>query len=888
MFKLFRRITYLLRQRRIDRELAQEVEFHRAMEAERLERAGLDRRDAHHASLRVMGNVTLAREDSRAVWIAPWFEGVRRDVRYAMRTVVHRPGFAIAMILVMGLGIGATTAVFTLLDSLVLKSLPVRTPEQLVFLQQPAFSYPQYSEIRSRAGDVFSDLFAWNIDRVSVQWSDALESSDVLMASGQFYSTLGISAEIGQTFEPSDDRIGGGPRGLVGVISYSCWQRRFERDPGVVGRRVRLGQQIFTIIGVTPPGFFGVAAGLDPEITIPLTTIQDDAALRSPSSAWLHVMGRLKPTLSLEQANAAFAPIWPAVLEATTNPGMPADRRAMYLGRKTALGSARTGFSRVRKQFQEPLWLLLGLVGLLLAVACASAANLLLARGIARRREIAVRLAIGASRARLVRQMLTEAFIWTILGGCAGLMWAWWGSSVLVRMMATNAEAIVLNVDPSARVIAFVMTLALVSTSVCAVGPALRATRLDAAAALKHGPVSGGLLRRWTAGKMLVAIQVALTLVLLAGAALFTRSLQRILAQDAGFHREGLIIVSTDALAAGYSGPRLQAFHDALLDRLRRIPAVGSAGLSWYPPISDDMGSWTQSIEVNGVPADTVRQVYFNAVSPGYFATLRTRLIAGRDFTDRDRDSSTRVVVINESLARRAFGDRDPIGQRLTVGRNKSRQDLEVVGIVQDAKYQRLQEPARSIAYLPCAQLAEYLADSNLVAEIRSAADVDIRGAISRELRTLDGIVPLRIETVEDRIAESLVKERVMALLAGVLGLSALLLACAAVYGLLAYAVSRQTNEIGLRLALGASRARILWAVLRESLTVASIGVVLAVPIVVALGRFVRTLLFGVTPVDPASLGGAAGLVLTIAVSAGLLPARRASRIDPVQALKID
>ena len=888
MLKLFRRIKYLLLQRRYDTDLAREVEFHREMEADRLERAGLDRTSARHASVRSMGNVTLAREDSRGVWIAPWVESVRRDVRYALRSVVHRPGFAIAMILVMGLGIGASTAVFTLLDILVLKSLPVRDPEQLVFLEQPAFSYPQYSEVRSRTGDLFSDLFAWNIDRASVQWSDSLESSDVLMASGQFYSTLGIAAEIGQTFEASDDRVGGGQRGLVGVISYSCWQRRFGTDPGVVGKRVRLGQQVFTIIGVTPPGFFGVAAGLDPEITVPLTTTQDDAALRSPSSAWLHVMGRLRPTLSLTQANAAFSAIWPAVLEATTNPGMPADRRAMYLGRKTALGSARTGFSRVRNQFQEPLWLLLGLVGLLLAVACASAANLLLARGVARRREIAVRLAIGANRGRIVRQMLTEGFIWTALGGGAGLLWAWWGSAMLVRMMATNAEAIVLDVDPSVRVIAFVMTLSLLSTSVCAVGPALRATRLDAAAALKHGPVSGGLLRRWSTGKVLVAIQVSLTLLLLTGAALFTRSLQRILVQDAGFHREGLTIISTDALGAGYSGLRLQGFHDALLVRLRRIPAVESAGLSWYPPISDDMGSWTQSIEVNGVPADSVRQVYFNAVSPGYFGTLRMRFIAGRDFTDRDNDASTRVVVVNESLARRAFGDRDPIGQRLTVGRNTSRRDLQVVGIVQDAKYQRLQESARAIAYLPCAQLAEYLADSNLVAEIRSAGDVDIRSAISREVRTLDGIVPFRIETVDDRIAESLIRERVMALLAGVLGLSALILACAAVYGLLAYAVSRQTNEIGLRLALGASRVRVLWAVLRESLMVASIGVALAIPVVIWLGRFVRTLLFGVTPLDPASLLGSAFLLLTIAACAGLLPARKAARIDPVRALRMD
>lgn len=389
MLKLFRRITYLLQQRRVDNDLLQEVEFHRAMEAERLERAGLDRAAAQLASHRRMGNLTLAREDARAVWIAPWLESVRRDIAYALRMVVRRPTFSTAMVLVMGLGIGSTAGVFGLVDALVLKPLPVHQPEQLVFLENPSFSYPVFTQVQARGTHVFSSLFAWNVDRLSVQWTAPLEPTQVLLASGEFYSTLGVKAAVGRTFDSSDDRVGGGDRGLVAVISDACWRRRFAADPGVLGRQVRVERRLFTIIGVTPPGFFGVAAGLAPEITVPLTTIQDEETLRAQFASWLHVMGRLKDDVSLAQANAEFAPIWQAVLEATTDARMPADRRARFLGRRTALMSARTGFSRVRKQFQEPLWMLFSLVGLVLAVSCASAANLLLARGVARRREIA-------------------------------------------------------------------------------------------------------------------------------------------------------------------------------------------------------------------------------------------------------------------------------------------------------------------------------------------------------------------------------------------------------------------------------------------------------------------------------------------------------------------
>ena len=880
----------MLRSSRAELELAEEVELHRTLAAQRLEHDGCDAEAARQQSHRRMGNVALAREDSRAVWIAPWLENLRRDIAYAFRVVVRQPGFAAAMILVMGLGIGAITGVFGLIDSLVLKSLPVREPERLVYLKDPAFSYPIFSDVRARGAHLFEDVLAWDIDRLSVEWTEALEPVDVLLASGSFFSTLGVTAAVGDMFGPSDDKVGGGDRGLVAVISDAAWQQRYAADPSIVGRPVRVGRHVFTIIGVAPRGFFGVAAGLAPELMIPLTTLSDEATLRSGSTSWIHVMARLREGITLTQANAAFVPVWQATLDATTSPGMPPERRSIFLGRRTELLSAQTGYSRVRRQFESPLWILLGLVGLLLAVACASAANMLLARGMGRRRELVVRLAIGASRGRLIRQMLIEAFVWTLLGAGAGLTVAWWATHGLVRMMATSSEAIVLDVAPNERMLPVSFLLTLLSTAVSALVPALRATRLDAGHELKsHTPI-GGLLRRASLGNTLVAIQIALTVVLLTTAVLFSRSLDRILGRDAGFNREGLLVVWTDPLAAGYDGDRLFTFYQALLDRLRQLPSVASASLSWYPPISDDNGSWTQSIAVDGVEKqDRVeRQVYFNAISPGYMQTMEMRLLRGRDFTDRDVNGSAKVVLLNESLARRLFGGGEAIGRKVTIGRNASRKDLEVVGIVQDAKYQRLQEPSRNIAYLPCAQLAELFRGANLVAEVRSRANADVRAEISRQVRQLDARVPLRLETVTDRISESIVRERVLALLAATLGLTALALACAAVFGLMAFVVSRRTNEIGLRMALGAAPREMLANVLAQSTVVALVGIALALPLIVWLGRYVTALIFEVTPLDLPSIVAASLIMLTVAAAAALIPAVRAARIDPASALKAE
>jgi predicted permease len=730
----------------------------------------------------------------------------------------------------------------------------------------------------------------WTLESVHVDWRGELEPAEILMATGDFYSTLGIHAAIGRLFTAEDDRIGGGPHGPVAVLSHAAWLRRFGGDPSVIGRTVRIDRTPFTIIGVAPRGFFGVAAGLAPELTIPATTLENPRRLVSTTSSWLHFICRLHDGLTIEQANRQLQPIWPQILEATVQPGMPADRRTRYLGSVTALMPGYAGFSRVRNRFADPLWMLLALVGLLFTIACASAAHLLLARGVERQQETAVRLALGASRGRLVRQFITESLVWTTLGAVAGILLAAWSGNVLVGMIASRDEPIVLDLAPNWRVTGFVLALVFLTVTICSIVPAFRSSGFAPAPVLKATSTgSSTFIGRWSIGKLLVATQVALTMVLLVGGALFVRSLTRVLGEDAGVDRNSVLVVATDAEVAGYEGERANEFYRTLETTIAAIPGVRSTSVSMYPPISSDEGAWTQPIAVDADAESTPepsREVHFNAVSPGYFATVGTRLLQGRDFTPGDRDGSATVMIVNEALVRRFYSGASPLGRRIAMGRGDRRQELEVVGIVADAKYQRLQEPSRAIVYVPVAQQGR---ERNLFVEVRPAGSIAaIVDPVRRAVRAVDGSVPMRIETVADRIRESLIRERAMAVLAAAIGSVALVLASAGLYGILAYAVSRRTRELGLRLALGAGRSSVVAMVMRDCLVLVAAGMTIGIGAALALGRFARTLLYQVSTTDAAALGGAAILMIAVAALAGFVPARRASRVDPVIALKAE
>jgi predicted permease len=868
MASFFRRIIYLFRQRQHDADLAEEMDYHRSK-----------------IGGPAFGNTTLAREDARAVWGWSWIESVLQDIRYAARSIRRQPAFALSAILIVALGTGATTGVFGLLDGLVVRSLPVDQPHRLVWFRAPSFSYPVFTEVQSRV-PVFDGFFGWNMERAYVDWTGERGdrvATDVLETTDGFFPTLKLSAAVGRTFGPGETG--------VAVLSHTAWRRHFGAEPSAIGRTIRIANLTYSVVGVTPEGFFGVAPGLEPELFVPIAGRHPASRFASQTSSWLHLMGRLKDGISVEQANAALQASWPAIVETTTDPQLPPRVRTLFLGRRTALEPGRTGFSRVRNQFGEPLQLLMALVGLLLLIACASVANLLLARGVARRKEIAIRLSIGASRARVFRQLVTEALVLTFTGAAIGLLLAHWSASAIVASLTTTASRLALDTSPGWRTMAFAIVLAIAVSIVSALLPSLGATRGDVTNGLKESEHAGrGLFRRWSAGKMLVAVQVALALVLLAGAAVFGRSLARVLAQGTGLEANRLIVVSPDGLAAGLEGPALDLFHGQLADRVRAVPGVEAAALAWKPPISYPGGSWSESIGVDGGPVvpGNPPSVHFNSVSPGYFATVGMALRRGRDLSAQDTALSPLVIVVNEALARQYFPDQDPIGHHISIGRTPALQKVEIVGVVQDAKYRMLQEPSRSIAYLSSDQHAPLRSGSNrnlvVVARVRSSGAT--ASAIRQEARQLDARVPIRIETVADRIRESTLNERMLAALSGGLGVIALILACAGLYGLLAYSVSRHGREIGLRMALGARPFSVLWMVQRESLVLAAVGIIVGLAGALALGRYVRTLLFEVTPADPGALGAACLVMLLVAAAAAYVPARRAAAVDPVVALK--
>ena len=879
-----RRLLYLFRHRRIESEVAEELETHRLMAQQRALDSGTA--DAVAASRRVMGNVTLAREDARAQWIAPWLDSVWQDATYALRMFRRAPAFTGAFVVVMALGVGATTAVFALVDGLVLRNLPVSRPDRLVYFSSPSFSYPVFTGVQAHGAGILESLAAWSVEDEYVAWTQQLEPSEVLTASGGFYDTLGVTAVVGRTFSDADDRIGGGPGGRVAVISYSAWQRRYAGDPSVAGRTVRVGQDTYTIVGVTPAAFFGVAPGVAPEITIPLTSNARPSSLQSPTSSWVHLIGRLREGVTLAQANSALRQFWPAVLEESAGGKVPANRRDSFLGRQTSLESAHAGFSRVRNRFAKPLWFLFGLVALLLVAATASAANLLLARSAARRREIAVRLAIGAGRARLVRQMLTESMVLTTIAAAAGLLIAKWGAGSLLALMTTREQVISLDAGISNRILLFSLGLAATTSAVCSVIPAFRATRVDPASGLKSeigtlrtvgsGPVSG---------RTIVAAQVAVSVLLLASATLFMRSLYGVLSTTAGVDRQ-VLVLTADAEAGGYEDERAVTYYQQLLERVRIVPGVSAASLSMYPPLSGGDGAWNQNVGLDGAApgTDAASLVYFNTVSSDYFRTTGMTLLRGRDIADTDNASAVPIAVVNEGLVKRFFQGQEPIGRQITIGRDEDRKSLQIVGVVSDAKYQRLQEEPRAVAYLPWTQQRV----GNMFLELRAGSPAAASEAVRREARRIDGVVPVQLQTVGERIRESLVTERVLATLGALLAFAAAVLACAGLYGLLSYAVARQTREIGLRLALGAHPGAVTRKVLADSLLLTAIGVVVGLGGAFALGRFAGGLVFQLAPTDPVSIGTAAVSMLAVAALASVIPAWRASRIDPVVALKIE
>ena len=808
------------------------------------------------------------------------------DLKFAFRQLVKNPGFTAVAVLTLGLGIGANTALFSLINAMLMRPLPgVVEPEGLVRLTHGSFSYAKFEALKAQ--QVFAQTVAFDLDRLPAEVNGALQSSRVMLVSGDYFHALGVNARLGRTITPQDDQA----QALVAVLSHSFWTHAFAADPGVIGRSFRVSGLAVTIIGVTPPEFGGVVVGAAADFTMPVTAVPQLRAERSGiltqrSAHWLQLMGRLAPGQTLEQANARLQVVWPQVLAAAAPPDTPA--ASDFFRQTTDLQPAGNGFSNLRGEFASPLFVLMCLVGLVLLVACANVANLLLARGAARQREFAVRLASGASRRRLMRQLLTESVLLSVSAAFAGVLFSAWSTRVLVGFISSETGPVVLDLRPDWRVLVFSIGVIFITALMFGLAPALRATRIDLASSLKErSRTFGG--REGRLRKALLVSQVAMAMVLAVGAGLFMNSFRHLLLVNTGFDSTNVLLVRADAISAGHRGPRAAQFFTELLDRVNSLPGVQSAAMSWAPPVSRGFGN-NGNISVEGhspVPGED-RIVWSNFVSPGYFGTIGQTLLAGRDFTTGDRQGAPGVAIINQSMARYFFGDESPVGRKFDPGGGNNYQ-CEIIGVVRDATHFSLKESPQRVFYLPYAQGADFFQGENMVLTLRSAATTSSTVKQVREVvAQIDRDVLVETETLKAHVDGSLARERLLAMLSGFLGTLSLLLAAIGLYGVMAYSVTRRTGEIGLRMALGAQPVTVLAMVLREGFMLVVTGTVIGAVAACAFSHVISTLLFGITARDSVSFGGAVVALTLAAVIATILPARRAAKVEPMEALRYE
>ena len=827
------------------------------------------------------------------------------DLRYALRMLAASRGFTTIALLILALGIGANTAIFSLMNALMLRELPVEKPSEILLLgtgraggstdafgETEMYSYPFYREMR-RENQVFSEVGAvlsvtLNKMHGAVEGSPQLETMDVQLVSGTYFSLLGVKPILGSVFSESDDEPAGAHP--LAVVSYSWWSRQFQRDPDVLGKTIALGSTVYRIIGVTNPQFLGTTVGESPDVWIPLSMEkQISPGWNGLEDKWfesLYIFGRLKSGVTIPEAQANVNMVARQLWSEYAGPVLTKQQQQVLERTQIRLTSAAHGVSRLRFEFSLPLKILMAVVALVLLIACANIANLLLARATARRREIAVRIAIGAGRTRLVRQMLTESLLLAFCGGALGVLFASWASGTLLAMVSKGPEPVPLNVGPDGRALAFTVLISVATVLFFGIVPALRATRVDLAPALKEA--AGVVSARSSSGmaNALIIAQVALSLVLLIGAGLFLRTVVNLGKTDTGFDPDHVLLFGIDPTSVGYKEDlRLLNLYEQIEQRVSSQPGVRSASISFFV---FNEGEWDDPVTVQGGnPAGIDNDVTENVVGPGYFATMGIPLLAGRVVGIQDTATSPKVAVINETMARRYFPGESPLGRRFGIGEDpKHSADIEVIGVVKDAKYIGLREKLRAAAYYPYSQDLRYYYDLAVRYSGDSRAIIpEVRDAVSEVDRRLP--VPYR-STLSQQVDDSVAGQRLIAKLATFFALLATFLACIGIYGLMSYAVSRRTNEIGIRMVLGATRADVLRMVTREVLMLVTIGLAIGVPAALASDRGVASLLFGVKPSDPFTLIAASLLLLMVGVLAGYIPAWRAAGVDPTRALRHD
>ncbi len=838
------------------------------------------------------------------------------DLRFALRTSRRSPGFTAIAVLSIALGIGANTAIFTLVDQVLLRLLPVKNPHQLVQVtfegehygsnwgDGSEISYPTYTEVRDR-NRVFSGVFGRFGYDMHIGFQGKTDRAHGELVTGSYFPVLGVRPAVGRLLTPADDRQKGGHP--VAVLSYAFWASRFGADPTVVGRTAVINGHPFTVVGVVQEGFDGIEIGEPVQVFVPMMMKPQMTAgwdgLDDRLYRWVRVFGRLRDGVTREQAHAALVPLFQSTLQADVESkgfaAASADSRATYLRNRLVLDPAARGHSNFRRELTKPLWVLMAIAGGVLVIACANVANLLLARAAGRQREMATRLSLGATRSRLIQQLVVESLTLSIAGGLAGLALAIGGAPLVLSFFADPSGPPVVSTLPDLRILGFTFGLAVLTGLVFGLAPAFTSTRADLAPTLKSEStaVLGG---RGRMRKALVASQVAVSLLLLLGAGLFIRTLSNLTTVNLGIKTGHLITFEVDPSRNGYDSARTRQFAKTLLDRLRTTPGIDSAGLATVRILEGNQ--WSSGMTIEGYqmkPREDSGQLC-NAISPEYFKALGMPIVAGRDFNERDEYVATapkpagddtpefRVAIVNERFVKKYFPHGNAIGRRIGFGTNPgTKTPIEIVGVVRDAKYTDVRSEIRSQVFFPYLEVSDA---GGFAVYVRTTRDVESAFTTARQtVRALDQNLPVSaMRSVDMQVARSLSNERLMATMSAIFGVLATALAVVGLYGVMAYTVARRTREIGIRMALGARGADVGWLVMRETLTIAVAGAAAGLPIAWWLSRFVESQLYGVTPMDGTSIAGAVLALAAAALVAGLAPTRRAVKVEPMRALRID
>jgi putative ABC transport system permease protein len=826
-----------------------------------------------------------------------------RDLRHAFRLLRLSPGFTIVAVLTLALGIGANTAIFQLIDSIRLRAIPVKNPQELGTVrvaerhwasgnfqgQYSQLTFPMWEQIQKRQ-EGFSSIAAWGQQSFNLANGGEVQFAKGIWISGDFFHVLGMRPFLGRLLSAEDDQPSCPASGVD--ISYAFWQRNFGGDPSVIGKRVSLDGNSFEVLGIAPPGFNGISVGNTFDVAVP-TCVEPilnprDNRLPERASWWLATIGRLKPGWTIQRANAQMNAITPQILQETIPPTYDADGAKHYLAYNLGVFSAATGFSELREDSETSLWLLLGISGLVLLIACANLANLMLARAGARERQITIRRALGATRWRMIRELLSESLLLAFGGAICGLFLAFAVSRLLVTFISTSDNQVFLDMGMDWRVLAFTTTLAVLTTISFGLAPAIRATRAEPATLLQSGSRgSTGGKERFSLRRILVVSQVALSVVLLMGALLFVRSLRNLTTLNVGFQQSGMLVVGVDFERLHIPGERNVEYKRDLVKRVQALPGVDSAADARMVPFGDNSSNDNVLTEGSDVEKGVA---WINNLGPGYFETIGTPLLAGRDFNDRDTATSVKVAIVNEAFVRKILDEtKDPLGKRFRIHEppGKPRPLYEIVGVAKDSKWRDMHEEFLPFMYFPAAQEEKPGPDDQIL--VRSALPLtSLIGSLKETIGNVNPGIDLDFKVMKTSIHESLLQDQLMATLSGFFGFLAALLAAIGLYGVISYMVVQRTKEIGIRMAIGAERVDVLKLILNEATVLTVTGLVIGAGLALGAAQAAKSLLYGLKPRDPITLVAAVVVLSAVAAFASFLPAYRASKLDPLIALRYE